>query len=71
MIELEYTDKQTIEALEIRMPHDALCRAAYDLIMQQRADMQELISAFDQYGEKYGMELKIDEIKKRYGVVKI
>ena len=29
-----YTAEQIIEALKIRMPHDALCRAAYDLIMQ-------------------------------------
>lgn len=33
-----YTDEQIIEALEIRMPHDALCREAYDLIQRQRAE---------------------------------
>ena len=71
MTDHEYTTEQIIEALEIRMPHDRLCRAAYDLIMQQRADMQELITTFEQYGEKYGTKLKIDEIKKRCGVVKI
>ncbi len=66
MIDHEYTDKQIIEALEIRMPHDVICRAAYDLIMQQRADVQELISTFEQYGEKYGMRVKINELKQKY-----
>lgn len=32
MSERKYTNEQIIEALEIRMPHDALCREAYDLI---------------------------------------
>lgn len=38
-----YTDKQIIEALEIRMPHDALCREAYDLIQRQRTEIAEMI----------------------------
>lgn len=32
MSERKYTNEQIIEALEIRMPHDAVCREAYDLI---------------------------------------
>lgn len=42
---MTYTDKQIIEALEVRMPHDAICREAYDLIQRQRA---EVASIFDE-----------------------
>lgn len=34
MSERKYTHEQIIEALEIRMPHDVLCREAYDLIQR-------------------------------------
>ena len=34
MTECKYTNEQIIEALEIRMPFDALCREAYDLIQR-------------------------------------
>ena len=34
MTECKYTNEQIIEALEIRMPHDAVCREAYDLIQR-------------------------------------
>lgn len=36
MTAMEYTDEQIIEALEVRMPHDRICREAYDLINRLR-----------------------------------
>lgn len=46
-----YTDKQIIEALEVRVPHDAVCREAYDLIQRQRAEIAETILRLsDQWG---------------------
>lgn len=35
MTESKYTDEQIIEALRVRMPHDEICREAYDLIQRQ------------------------------------
>lgn len=39
MADHKYTDEQIIEALEIRMPHDVVCREAYDLIKRQQAKL--------------------------------
>ena len=39
MSESKYTDEQIIEALQVRMPHDAICREAYDLIMRLKAEL--------------------------------
>ena len=37
-----YTEKQIIEALEVRAPHDVLCREAYDIIQQKNAQIEHL-----------------------------
>lgn len=48
---MTYTDKQIIEALEVRMPHDVLCREAYDLIQRQRAEIAEtILKLSDEWG---------------------
>lgn len=42
MTDHKFTEEQIIEALEIRMPHDAVCREAYDLINRQKAEIEKL-----------------------------
>jgi intergrase/recombinase len=43
MTEHKYTDEQIIEALEVRMPHDAVCKEAYDLIQRQKSEIARKI----------------------------
>ena len=51
----KFTEEQIMEALEIRMPHDAVCREAYDLINRQKAEIEEqhqaIINALKRMGE--------------------
>ena len=42
MTDKKFTDEQIIEALEIRMPHDVICREAYDLINRQKAEIERI-----------------------------
>jgi hypothetical protein len=42
MTEHKFTDEQIIEAIEIRMPHDAICREAYYLINRYKAEIEDL-----------------------------
>lgn len=53
MTERKFTDEQIIEALEVRMPHDAICREAYDLIMRQRAEIERLEAIIDAAEEHF------------------
>lgn len=39
---MTYTEEQIMRALEIRMPHDEVCREAYDLIRQKNAQIEHL-----------------------------
>ena len=48
-----YTDEQIISALEIRMPHDAICREALDLIKWQRAEIERLKAMVDAAEEEF------------------
>lgn len=51
MTERKFTDEQIIEALEVRMPHDAICCEAYDLINRQRAEIERLKKLSDEGAE--------------------
>lgn len=42
MTESKYTNEQIIEALEVRMPHDRVCREAYCLIHRQAKALGEV-----------------------------
>ena len=39
---MKYAEEQIIWALEIRMPHDEVCREAYDLIQQKNAQIEHM-----------------------------
>ena len=39
---MKYTEEQIMRALEIRMPHDEVCREAYDLIQQKNEQIRNL-----------------------------
>lgn len=66
-----YTDEQIISALEIRMPHDAICREALDLIKRQRAEIERLKKYYftHDYHECHNEAIKefAESMKKREG----
>ena len=62
---MTYTDKQIIEALEVRMPHDLLCREAYDLIQRQRAELAREIFGEVEKSVALKMPARITPIFKR------
>ena len=49
MTEHKFTDEQIIEALEIRMPHDAICREAYGLIKRLTEENGRLVGVIREY----------------------
>lgn len=57
MTECVYTDEQIIDALEVRMPHDEVCRAAYDLIKKLKAEIEQLKMNLAQCENGYSLEL--------------
>ena len=39
---MKYTEYQIIWALDVRTPHDEVCREAYDLIRQKDAQIEQM-----------------------------
>lgn len=62
MTEHKFTDEQIISALEVRMPHDAICREAYDLIKRQSEDIDRLIE-INSHNVVAQYEIKAEAIK--------
>lgn len=62
--ESKYTDEQIIEALEVRMPHDAICREAYDLIQRQADEIARQRETLDIIRENNTkVQLLMDELR--------
>jgi hypothetical protein len=58
----QYTEQQIIEALEIRMPHDEVCRESYDLIQQKNAQIEHLTAEIKGL-KRFIKDLMKDEVK--------